>query len=375
MREVNGPIRRFFLFDSLRARMTVGCAGTGIAAICLLFSETAYGVAQQIGTVGVQDATVSGALEVSNGRARLLGASTVTARDHTAEVTLQRGGTIRVCSTSGLHLAAGKGAEDVPLMMSLDRGAIEIATHATASDVVMTPDLRFSMKAAGPLDLSLRVARNGDTCVENRGPGAPVLAVTDQFGESSYEVRAGQHVLFEHGSLKEVVDNEREACGCPSTPVVSVADAGVKGETPAAPGSTVAAKTAAEQHPFPTAVSAGLVPTSGPPQAPAGTVHAQVSTTMSYGGEAGASNPGDGSSNGSPATAGASGTSASSPDTPTMPASTPDKASAPIGTAKAQAPPPAPPPPAGNVFHALGRFFQRLFGSHGNKVRSAAAIQ
>lgn len=376
MREVNGQIRRFFLFDSLGARTTVGYAGTGIAVICLLFPGTAYGVAQQIGSVGVQDATVSGALEVSNGRARLLGASTVTARDHTAEVTLQRGGTIRVCSTSGLHLAAGKGAGDVPLMMSLDRGAIEIATHATASDVVMTPDLRFSMKAAGPLDLSLRVARNGDTCVESRGAGAPVLAVTDQFGESSYEVKPGQHILFEHGSLKEVVDNERESCGCPSTPVVSVADAGVKGETPAAPGSTVAAKTAAEQHPFPAAISAGLVPAGGPPQAPAGTVHAQVSTTMSYGGETGASNPGDGSSNGSPATApGTAGTSAAPSNTATTPTPAPDKASAPIATAKAQAPPPPPAPPAGNVFHALGRFFQRLFGSHGNKVRSTTAIQ
>lgn len=322
-------------------------------------------MAQQIGSVGVQDANVSGALEVSNGRARLLGASTVTARDHTAEVALQRGGTIRVCSTSGLHLAAGKGAGDIPLMMSLDRGAIEIATHATASDVVMTPDLRFSMKAAGSLDLSLRVARNGDTCVENRGTAAPVLAVTDQFGESSYEIKAGQHVLFEHGSLKEVVDNEREPCGCPSTPVVSVADVGVKGDIPAAPGSTIAAKTAAEQHPFPAAVSAGLVPTSGPPQAPAGVVHAQVSTTMSYRGEAGASNPGEGSSNGSSTTiAGASGTSVSSSNPAKTPDLTADHASASIATAKAETPSPAPPPSAGNVFHAIGRFFKRLFGNH-----------
>ncbi|QNI36562.1 nuclease [Edaphobacter albus] len=336
-----------------------------MATVCLLLSGGAYGIAQQIGSVGVQDATVSGALEVSNGRARLLGASTVTARDHTAEVTLQRGGTIRVCSTSGLHLAAGKGAGDVPLMMSLDRGAIEIATHATASDVVMTPDLRFSMKAAGPLDLSLRVARNGDTCVENRGAGAPALAVTDQFGESSYEVKAGQHVLFEHGSLKEVVDNEREPCGCPAAPVVSVADAGVTGATPAAPGSTVAAKTAAEQHPFPAAVSAGLAPTSGPPQAPAGTVHAQISTTMSYGGEAGSANTGDGGSSGGSTTVPvASGTSAPASNVATTPTTTPEDASASTATAKAQAPPPAPAPPPSDVFHSIGRFFKRLFGGH-----------
>ena len=344
--------------------------------LCLLLLAPAALGQQQIGSVGLEDATVSGSLEVSNGRAVVMGASTITARDHTAEIKLQRGGVVRVCSTSELHLTAGKGAGETPLMMALDRGAVEIASRVSTSDTVMTPDLRFMMKSPGALDLRIRVARNGDTCVENRGAGAPVLAVTDQFGESSYEVKPGQHILFEHGSLKEVVDNERESCGCPSTPVVSVADAGVKGEIPAAPGSTVAAKTAAEQHPFPAAISAGLVPAGGPPQAPAGTVHAQVSTTMSYGGETGASNPGDGSSNGSPATApGTAGTSAAPSNTATTPTPAPDKASAPIATAKAQAPPPPPAPPAGNVFHALGRFFQRLFGSHGNKVRSTTAIQ
>ena len=47
---------------------------------------------QSIGTVGVQDATVAGALEVSNGRAMLVGNTTVTARDRTAEIALNRGG-------------------------------------------------------------------------------------------------------------------------------------------------------------------------------------------------------------------------------------------------------------------------------------------
>ena len=82
----------------------------------------------------------------------------------------------------------------------------------------MTPDLRFTVRNAGPLDLRLRVARNGDTCVENRGPVAPTLAVSDPFGEAMYELAAGQHVLFEHGSLHEVVDHETSPCGCPPRP-------------------------------------------------------------------------------------------------------------------------------------------------------------
>ena len=165
-----------------------------------------------------------------------------------------------MCATSGLHVTAGKSADGtaVPLMLALDRGAIEVQMAATTRDVVMTPDLRFTMRGDGPLDLQLRVTRNGDTCVENRGAKAPMLNVADQFGEATYELRAGQHVLFEHGSLKEVVDHESSACGCPPEPTMSVADALVH---PAAPGDARdARRRAAEQHPFPAAVSAGLAP-------------------------------------------------------------------------------------------------------------------
>ena len=157
-------------------------------------------------------------------------------------------------------------------MLALDRGAIEVQMAATTHDVVMTPDLRFTMRGDGPLDLRLRVTRNGDTCVENRGAKAPVLNVADQFGEATYELRAGQHVLFEHGSLKEVVDHESSSCGCPPEPDDVGGGCAVRASTAAAPGSAVAAKPAAEQHPFPAAVSAGLAPPPAVPQAPAGAV-------------------------------------------------------------------------------------------------------
>lgn len=339
-----------------------------LAAICGLMCCVANGQAQQpIGSVGLADATVAGALEVSNGRALLVGASTVTARDHTAEVALNRGGTVRVCSTSGLHLAAGKGAVDAPLMLALDRGAIELATRITTSDVVMTPDLRFTIKSAGTLDLRMRVARNGDTCVENRGAAAPVLNVADQFGEASYEVRPGQHVLFEHGSLKEVVDNESEPCGCPAAPVTSVADAGVTGATVAAPGSAVAAKTAAaEQHPFPAAQSAGLAPVSGPPQTPAGAVHAQVSTTLSYGANGAATGAdGEPASDTNPSVSSTQDAGAKQAVAATVENEKPAASATPEAVAgRAEAPPPPPAPSSGDVFHAIGHFFKKLFGGH-----------
>jgi hypothetical protein len=305
-----------------------------ICQLSFLFvgSSTVNAQQQSIGTVGMQDATVAGALEVSNGRAILVGNTTVTARDHIAEVALNRGGTVRVCSTSGLHLTAGKDAEAgaaVPLMLALDRGAIEVRMAATTRDVVMTPDLRFTVHGDGPLDLQLRVTRNGDTCVENRGENAPLLDIADQFGEAKYELRAGQHVLFEHGSLKEVVDHESSSCGCPpEQQTMSVADAllhpGTPGDAPAAE------KPAADQHPFPAAVSAGLAPPAVVPQAPAGALHTQVSASLS------------------------SGEDIAKPSEPTE------------ATTSPQTPPAAPvskaPPPKHDLLHAVGRFFKRIFG-------------
>ena len=317
---------------------------------------------QSIGTVGVQDATVSGSLEVTNGRTVLVGSTSITAKDHTADVTLSRGGEVRVCATSGLNVTVGKsGGAKQPLMLALDRGAVEVQMPAISSDVVMTPDLRFATRVDGPLDLHLRVTTNGDTCVENRGSGAPTLNVSDQFGEATYELRAGQHVLFEHGSLKEVVDHESSPCGCPPVPVVSVADAGTTSTNPAAPGDVVAAKQLVEQHPFPAAVSQGLAPAPPVPQAPAGLAHAQVTTTLAYGTET-ATKPSSGSAENA-GTTNAGGTAGASALGSTSGSASSISAPQPAaGTVRAEAPPPPPAPSSKDIAHRIGRFFRRLFG-------------
>jgi hypothetical protein len=314
---------------------------------------------QSIGTVGVQDATVAGALEVSNGRAILVGNTTVTARDHTAEIALNRGGAVKVCATSGLHVTAGKSAEGsagTPLMLALDRGAIEVQMAATTRDLVMTPDLRFTVRGNGPLDLQLRVTRNGDTCVENRGAQAPVLNVADQFGEAAYELRAGQHVLFEHGSLKEVVDHESSSCGCPPEATMSVADALLH---PGAPGDAATGnKPAAEEHPFPAAVSAGLAPPSAVPAAPAGAPHTQVSAALSS--NEGADSLAPKATEKAPASAPAAATTPGAAATSTAASATtvPATAIAPAEVAASQAQREA----KHDVVHVVGRFFKRLFG-------------
>jgi hypothetical protein len=285
---------------------------------------------QLIGYVSTRDADVTGAAEVTEGQAVLSVSSEVTAKDRTAPISLGRGGTVRVCQTTALHLAQGKSSSlAAPLLLTLDRGAIEIDMTANGSDMVMTPDLRFAVRAGGPLDLRIRVAGNGDTCVENRGSSAPTLAVSDQFGEAAYELLAGQHVLFEHGSLREVVDRETTPCGCPTG--MSLADAAL------APGAGLSGNgPKAAEHPFPAAVSAGLAPGGdvlSVPQAAGGEVHTQVTEKLSYNAP-----PNEAAATASPAA---------------IPAASPTVA-----------PPPAPKPLSHNPIRVVGRFFRRLFGGN-----------
>jgi hypothetical protein len=296
---------------------------TATAAIFTLMSAS-LSAQQLIGYVSTKDATVSGSIDNVEGHAVLAGSVTVTAKDRTAPITLSRGGSLQLCQTTAIRITETR-APDVspPLLFSLDRGAIQLQMNATASDAVMTPDLRFAVRVSGPLDLRLRVTPNGDTCVENRGVGAPTLAVSDSFGDSSYEVRPNQHVLFEHDSLREVVDHEALPCGCPE-PGMSIADALL------APGiATPAAKAASEQHPFPAAVSEGLAPEAPVPQETPGVEHVQVSDSLHY-------------------------------NAPAEVATT-----APVPAAPAASPVPAAPLPKKprGFFHSVGHFFSKLFGS------------
>ncbi len=288
----------------------------------------AFAQAQQpIGTILLEDATLTGDLSITNGRAVLVGSSSITARDHTAQLILSRGGAVSVCATSGLHVMQSQASPPF-LVLALDRGAIELHANALANDLILTPDLRFTVKSGGPLDLRLRVTRNGDTCVENRGTTAPLLSITDAFSDASYELHRGQHVLFEHGSLKEVVDNESSPCGCPAPPPSPAAGVSVA-EALLTPGIPSLPKTAAEQHPFPAAVSQGLAAPPPVPQAVTGAANAQVSTQLGFSGD------GTGTIAGTPANL-----------------AQPESAAAP--------PPPVLPHPS--FGRRVGHFFKRLFG-------------
>ncbi len=228
-----------------------------------------------IGSVASADADVSPTPQIAAGKALLPATSTITAHDHTAEVSLERHGLVMVCATTALHVTDSQQA-DGPLMLSMDRGALELRITAHTGDVLLTPDLRIEADDTGSLSLALRVARNGDTCVDNRDTGnnAPTLHIHSQFGDGEYLVRPGQHVLFNGGNLHEVVDNETTPCGCPQNAAGLIADAA---QSPAAAAN-------AKKFPFPLAQSEGLAPTPAPKPTAPGETQVTINANMSYDG-------------------------------------------------------------------------------------------
>ncbi len=253
--------------------VAMGCLVVGVGGAQVTAQEQGVRV---MGTVATKDALVTGGLEVKGDRARLMSNTSVTAYGRTAPIVLDRGGQVLVCATSQFHLLhSGVGNS---LLFGLDRGALELHTATFPQDVILTPDIRFTIEQAGSYDLRLRVTRNGDTCVENAGKKAPVLVLNDAFSRASYRLMPGQHVLFERGSLREVVDHERSECGCPGaeTAVQLAANAS-------------AAEKASAANPFPAAASEGLAATQpADNDAPVGEKQTQISTTFAYGAGQGA---------------------------------------------------------------------------------------
>jgi hypothetical protein len=263
-------------------------------------------------------ATVTGALRVAEGKAIIATSGTVASGGKTTEVILPKRGVLRVCASTSVHLAADTSvpAGETPgLMMALDHGAVE-ASFATGrnSDVVLTPDFRILIGGPGSAEVKVRLGEHGDTCVDNPGANAPYVVVSGVFEGGAYRVQPGQRVMFQHGSLNEVVDQEKEPCGCPPE---------------ARPGT----------NDFPLAQSAGLAPLDKPAPPPNPTKDAQtqepLNQPLTYSATDNTNNP-------APAVV------ESSPPAP-----------APVAVST---PPPAPKKKPG-FFRSIGSFFRKIFGA------------
>jgi hypothetical protein len=334
--------------------------GFSLCAVGATFFAAQLVAAQQrpIAYVTTAGVAVSGSLSVENGKVAIGNNGTVTAGDSTAQVKLARGGDLRVCASTKVNLSRDTSvadAADSALMIALDRGAVE-ASYETGkySDVLLTPDLRILISGPGTADLNVRVNEKGDTCVDNHGANAPYVTVTSQFEGGVYRVQPNQRVMFEHGSLQQVVDNEAEPCGCPAAaPVVVAETTNAARPVAAGPAAAAPAKTAAEAaNPFPLAQSEGLAKTPAAPVkpvVPVGVAHAEVAAPITYDAAA-TPNPA------APAAAGAEPAALSAAKAPAAVETDSEPMNAeiaPVRAAKTHR----------GFFHSVGHFFAKVFGA------------
>jgi len=264
-------------------------------------------------------ATVSGDPQLWKGRAYLTQSGAITAGPATAQVTLPYRGVLRVCPSTTVRLSVDSTVPttEIPgMQIALNSGAME-ASFAIArdSDIFLTPNFRIMIAGPGSSEVKLRLGQGGDTCVDNSGQNAPYVVVTSVFDTGLYRVQPGQRVMFEHGDLHTVVDDEKEPCGCPPQ--------GQAGNE------------------FPLAQSEGLAPSSSLPPTTSVTNQpeggAAAATTMVYN---------------------AAGNGAAQPaPIPEVPAAAPATNSA------AAANPQAQPQKKPGFFTRVGRFFKKIFGA------------
>ncbi len=348
----------------------------GTAAAQPPLPQTASPQAQPQQTIGHIDISstaekiqVAGAVTLSGSNTLLGNGSTITAGKITLPIHLARGGELNLCATTELHLSQENSASDPnsALMLALDHGAVEAHYKVGKnSDVILTPDLRILLSGPGNADVRLRVNAQGDTCVDNRGANAPYVTVSEQIGAGVYRVQPNQRVMFEHGSVRDVVDHETQPCGCPVMPAISVAGTGTSSTQPAKPGAAVAAAPSAVGGPsstpadtaFPLAESEGLAPPPALPTKPVvqpGEIHSEVTTTLSYVAPKQTVPTGTPSGMATPQSAATTATAPAPGFGPTVSTGT-NTAPAPRANA---APKPNHSP---GFFHKIGHFFARIFG-------------
>ena len=123
----------------------------------------------------------------------------------------------------------------------------------TEADTLLTPDLRLLLPGPGTVHVAVRVAPNGDTCVQSLPWNASAIVVSETMGDATYQVKPDEAVLFKGGHLKQASPSKQN-CGCPKVVPTQVAKAAPPTAPPPAATPTTAAAPAGDDAPASDAV-------------------------------------------------------------------------------------------------------------------------
>jgi hypothetical protein len=188
---------------------------TYILATLLIATPLALHAQAPVGELYSTVAKVRGAVTLASGGTTVISGSSIEAGEQPASLVLNRGGNLAICQ--GTTVAVSASANGNNLMFSFGSGTIEARySVSAASDVVITPDLRFDITGPGEFDLDIGITSNGDTCVHSRKASTGGVIVHEQMGDGSYQIKPSDFVVFRKGRVADVEVNPAMNCGCPA---------------------------------------------------------------------------------------------------------------------------------------------------------------
>jgi hypothetical protein len=171
---------------------------------------------QSIGQLYATDASVKGSVMLAGSGTSVLSGSSIEAGTQAATLKLERGGSLLVCEGTKLSVTSSQNGRQ--MMFSLNSGNLELNYPlGTEADTLLTPDLRLLLPGPGTVHVAVRVALNGDTCVQSLPWNASALVVSETMGDATYQVKPDEAVLFKGGHLSHASES-RSNCGCPKQP-------------------------------------------------------------------------------------------------------------------------------------------------------------
>jgi hypothetical protein len=186
-----------------------------VLAFVVAFSP-ALRAQNSVGQILSSEATVKGSVELAGGGTRVMSGSWVSAGDATALLTLDRGGSVRVCSHTSISVSTSASGRD--LMMGMSTGAIEAHYSLPASaDTILTPDFRILLPGPGTFHFAIGADPQGNTCVRPLANNTASLIVSELMGDGTYQVKPDEQVVFHNGRVDRL-DHNAGACGCPVAP-------------------------------------------------------------------------------------------------------------------------------------------------------------
>ena len=165
-------------------------------SICTLSALAVGQQAQPIGQLYASDASVKGSVMLAGSGTSVLSGSSIEAGTQAATLKLERGGSLLVCEGTKLSVTSSQNGRQ--LLLSLNTGNLELNYPlGTEADTLLTPDLRLLMPGPGTVHVAVRVAPNGDTCVQSLPWNAAAVVVSESMGDDDLPGEAGRGRAFQ----------------------------------------------------------------------------------------------------------------------------------------------------------------------------------